>query len=204
MVGPPLAIPRLQLEDYIPSPGSSDFQIMRQQKTMALARALQVCAKESGFPTGALSDVTSELQQCMVPLLVLNGDKIVEASLLRPVDGECRTSPTPEEEATLLGNINYETKCKIELPPVPEQLEICEQVQPAVQIAAPTASLPSPASQPSHLPSQKAKKPWERANRMDAVSAAQLVWAYLEENYRVPKWWRVFGSLLQQPCDYKI
>ena len=57
--------------------------------------------------------------------------KIVEASLLRPIEGECRTSLTPEEEATLLGNIKPEIKHKIELPQVPEQLEICGQVQPA-------------------------------------------------------------------------
>ena len=107
---PPLAIPRLQLGDYMPSPASSDFWIMRQQKTMALARALQACAKESGFPTGVLCDVAQELQWCMAPLLVLNGDKIVEASLLRPIEGECRTPPTPEEEAALLGNIKHEIK----------------------------------------------------------------------------------------------
>ena len=30
-------------------------------------------------------------------------DDIVEASLLKPMGEECRMSPTPEEEATLLG-----------------------------------------------------------------------------------------------------
>ena len=162
---PPITIPRLHLKHYMPSPTSSDFWIMRQQKTMALTRALQACTEESGFPTGVLCDVAWELQQCMAPLVVLNGDEIVEASLLRPIEAEHRTFPTPEEEATVLGDIKHEMKCKIGLHPVPEQLEICEQVQPAEQIAAPTASLPSPPSQPSHLPSQKVKKPWERATR---------------------------------------
>ena len=47
---PPLAIPGLHLKDYMPSPTSYNFWIMRQQKTMVLARVLQACAEESGFP----------------------------------------------------------------------------------------------------------------------------------------------------------
>ena len=217
---PPLAIPRLHLKDYMPSPTYSNFWIMRQQKTLVLARAWQTHAEESGFPTGVLCDVVWELHWCMTPLLVFSGDEIVEASLLRPIEGECRTSPMPEE-ATLLGdskpdikpdtqpnikpdikpNIKSDIKPDIELSQVPEQLEICEQVQPAEQTATPTVSIPSPASQPSPLPFQKAKKSWERATEVDAIGATQLVWAYLEENYGVPKWWREFWSLLQYPCD---
>ena len=83
---------------------------------MALARALQACAEESGFPTGVLCDAVWELQRCMAPLLVLDGDEIVEASLLSPIGGEHRTSPTPQEEAALLGDIECDIKCKIELP----------------------------------------------------------------------------------------
>ena len=205
---PPLTIPGLHLEDYMPSPTSFNFWIMRQQKTMALARVLQACAEKSGVPTGVLCDVVWELQWDMAPLLVLNGNKIVEASLLRPIWGECRTPHTPEEEAALLGDIipdlNHEIKHKIQLPQVPEQLEIYKQVQPVEQTATSTASLPSPPSQPSHLPPQKAKKPWERETGADIISAAQWVWAYIEENYRVPKWWREFWSLLWHPCDSTI
>ena len=84
---------------------------------------------------GVLCDVAQELQWCMAPLLILNGDNIVEATLLRPTEGEHRMSPTPEEEATLLGNIKHESKPEIkhevEPPQVPEQLGIHEQVQPA-------------------------------------------------------------------------
>ena len=171
---------------------------------MAFARVLQACAKKSGFPTGVLCDVAWELQWYMAPLLVLNSDAIVEASLLIPIEGECRTSPTPEEEATLLDDIKPNIKHEIELPWVLEQLEICEQVQPAEQTATPMASLPSPPSQPSHLPSQKAMKPQERATRVDTISATQWDWAYLEENYRVPEWWREFWFLLQSLCDSAI
>ena len=60
----------------------------------------------------------------MAPLLVINGDDIVKASLLKSTEGECRTSPTPQEEATLLGDV----KLDIESPQVPEQLETHEQV----------------------------------------------------------------------------
>ena len=80
------------------------------------------------------------------PLLILNGNEIAEASLLRPIKGECGTSPAPEEEATLLGDIKPKIKHKTEPPQVPEQLEIHEQVQPVEWIAAPTASLPTPPS----------------------------------------------------------
>ena len=95
---PPLAIPWLLLKEYMPSPTPSNCQIMRQQKTMELARALQACTEESGFPTDVVCDMVQELQWCMAPLLVLNGNEIVEASLLRPVEGENRTSPCQEKK----------------------------------------------------------------------------------------------------------
>ena len=83
----------------MPSPASSDFWIMRKQKTMALGRALQAYTEESWFPTGVLCDAAWELQQCMAPLIVLNSKEIDEAPLLRPTEGGCRTSPTPESHS---------------------------------------------------------------------------------------------------------
>ena len=47
-------------------------------------------------------------------------------------------------------------------------------------------------------------EPWEKAIGVDTVSGNQWVWAYLEENKRVPKWWWEFQSLLQHPCDSAI
>ena len=152
---------------------------------MALLRTLQACTKESGFPIGVLCDAAQELQQFMAPLSALNGEEIVDASLLRPAWGECRSSSTPEKKATLLGDHRCEIKCKIEPPPVPEQLEICEFVQPAEWTAAPTASLPSSPSQPGHLPSQKAKKSLVRATQVDTINDVHWTSAYLEENDRV-------------------
>ena len=107
---PPLIIPGLLLKNYMPSPTSSNFWIMRQQKAMALARPLKAHAEESWFLIGS-----SVMQQWMAPPIVLNGDEIVEATLLTPVEGECRTSPMPEEKATLLGDITPKIKHEIEL-----------------------------------------------------------------------------------------
>ena len=91
---------------------------------MSLARVLQAYAEELGSPIRVLCDVTWKLQRCMAPLLILNGNKIVEASLLRPIEGEHRTSPTLEEEAILLGDIKPKIKIKTEPPQVPEQWKI--------------------------------------------------------------------------------
>ena len=105
-----------------------------------------------------------------------------------------------EVAAALLGNI----KTDIKPPQVPELLEVQEQVQPAEWTVTPTASLPSLPTHPSPLPSQKAKKSRERATRADAIGATQWVWAYLEKNCGVPKWWRECQSLVQYPCDSTI
>ena len=208
MVGPSTCNPWTSPQRLHTFPCFLQLPEMRQQKTLTLTRALQASIEESGFPTGVLSDAAWELQWCMAPLLFLNGDEIVEASLLRPIEGEHGTSPMPEEEAAFLGDIKPDIKPNIKPdikpPQVPEQLEIHEQVQPTEQTATPTAPIPSPPSQPSPLPSQKVKNPWERATKADTTSAALWVWAYIEENYRVPKWWREFQSLLKCPCDSAI
>ena len=148
MVGPATHNLRLCIKNYMPSPASSSFQIMRKRKTLALARVLQTHAKESGCPTRVLCEVAWQLQWCMVSLLVFNGNEIVEVSLLKSIEGKCRTSPMPEEEAALLGHI----KPDIEAPQVPEHLEIHEQIQPAEWTVAPTDSLPSPPHEVPFLP----------------------------------------------------
>ena len=120
---------------------------------MALAKVLQAYTKESGYPTGVPCDPLWEQQRYMTPLLALNGNEI---SWGFPPDQweENAESPLHQRmEAALLGDIKHE----IELPWVPEPLEVHEQVQPAEQAATPTASLPSRPSQPSHFPPQKAK-----------------------------------------------
>ena len=71
--------------------------------TLTLARVLQAYAEASGAKRGILCGAIRELQQCMVPLMTLNGDDVMEASLVRPADEESGPSHTPEEETTLLG-----------------------------------------------------------------------------------------------------
>ena len=127
--------------------------------------------------------------------MTLKGDDVVGATLLKPSREEYGTSPTPEEEATLLG--------KVELPQVPKTLEAHELVHPAEQIAASAASPWCPPSQPSHLPSQKTKKSQQEI-KVGITSAGQWVHAYLEENNRVPKWWRESGCLLQHHSNSPI
>ena len=89
---------------YLPllPPTPWEFQVMRQGKTLAMAWALQTWAEASGNKTGILCEAARELQQCMAPLMTLNGDNIVEASLVRLTWEELGSSPTPEEEPTLL------------------------------------------------------------------------------------------------------
>ena len=130
---------------HIDVSGPRDFWAVRQKKTLALAQVLQTCTEESGFPTGVLCESVQELQKCMAPLMALSSDEIVKFSLLRPTGEEHGASPTPEEEAARLG--------EVELPQVPEQLEVHELVHAAKQIATPAAS-PHPL-----LPNQVASLP---------------------------------------------
>ena len=76
---------------------------MRQEKILALAWVLLCCAKILGALTRVLYNAMRELQRCMAPLMSLSRDDIVEASLLEPTGKECKTSPTQEEEAILMG-----------------------------------------------------------------------------------------------------
>ena len=120
-----------------------DFWAVRQEKTLALAWVLQVCAKESEFPTGVLCESGQELQKCMAPLMALSSDEIVETFLLRHTGEEHQASPTQEEEATLLG--------KVEPPQVLEQLEVHDLVQPC-RVNCHSCSLSSTPSFPTKSP----------------------------------------------------
>ena len=64
-----------------------------EEKTLALAWALQAYAKESGVPEGILCESAWEPQKCMATLMYLSGDDIVEASLLKPMGDEHGTPP---------------------------------------------------------------------------------------------------------------
>ena len=126
-----------------------DFWAVRQEKTLALAWALQTHTMESGFPTGVLCESAQELQKCMAPLMAFSSDKIVKASFLRPTGEEHKTSPTPEEETTLLD--------EVEPPQVPEQLQVHELVHLSEWIATPAAS-PHPSFLTISLPFPEGKE----------------------------------------------
>ena len=67
--------------DFLPCidfPDTRDFQVTRQEETLALAQALQHCAERSGTPHTVLCNAAWDLQKCMAPLMCLEGDEIVE------------------------------------------------------------------------------------------------------------------------------
>ena len=109
----------------------------------------------SGVLPGIHCESAQELQKCMAPLTTLSCDDMGEASLLKTTGEEHVNTPTPEEKAALLGE-------EIKPPTVhqvsPEQPEFPRFVEPAGWGTTPGASCPSPAPQPSYLPSGKAKK----------------------------------------------
>ena len=116
--------------------------------------------------------------------MALSGINIVEASLLKPMGEEHRTPPILEEEVALLGK-------EIKLPPVPGS-----PPEPVKWSIAPSASSPSPAPQPSCLPSGKAKKS-QQEMKANPNSPGRWVSLYVQEHDRVLEWWIEFWSLLQ-------
>ena len=84
---------------YVDPLGMRDFWVTRQEESLALAQALQCCAERSGTPPGVLCNAAQDLQRCMASLMQLEGDEIVRALLLGPVDNRPRVPPTSEEEA---------------------------------------------------------------------------------------------------------
>ena len=87
-------------KDFLPwvdSPGSRDFQVTRQDKTLPLAWSLQCGAESLGTPPKVLCDVAQDLQRCVAPLMWLEWNEIVEASLLGPTDNGPGAPQTSEE-----------------------------------------------------------------------------------------------------------
>ena len=66
------------------------------------SQVLQACTEASRANPGVLCRAVREHQQCMAPSMTIDGDDVIGASMLGLVEEEPRT-PTPEEEATLLG-----------------------------------------------------------------------------------------------------
>ena len=160
---------------------------------LALIQALQACAEALGAKTGILCETARELQQCMTPLMTLNGDDIVEASLLGLTREEPGPSSTPEEEAALLGKEDEPS----EVPgSIPRHLEIPRFVEPTEQTTAPVTSTAPCLMPKSHShPSWKGKKLWEGIT-IDPNNLSKWVQAYLERDSRLPEWWKEFHPLV--------
>ena len=80
-----------------------DMRETQKEEALVLAKALQYCAERSGASFRVLCNVVRDHQRCMEPLMYLKGDDILEALLLEATDNEPGASPTPAEEAALLG-----------------------------------------------------------------------------------------------------
>ena len=146
----------LHPQGFLPPSMASDPQNlwgMRQEKMLALGQALQTCAEASMAKTGILWEVARELQQCKAPLMTLNGDNVVKASLLRLTGKELGPSSTPEEETALLGKKDGPLGI---LSPTPRHSEIPRLAEPAEQTTTPGTSTASHSQ-----PSWKEKKLWE-------------------------------------------
>ena len=160
--------------DFMPHTEASstkDFQTMRQEKTLALACALQACTERSGMSTRVLCNSARELQRCMAPLMHLSGDKIVEASLWGPQvmnmepsllqrrklpswvrNPSHQRSPRPHPSQNAQRSLN---------PQSPQsRLTLSPQGPPSKLMLLVPLLLHPLHPQPSHHPSWKARKPW--------------------------------------------
>ena len=105
MVEDPSSLSTLHHWDFLPqvhSPGSRHFCITRQEEILTLAWALQCCAER----LGCLLESCVRLHRTSKgawPLMQLDSDKIMEASLLGPTNNRPIMPPTSEIEAVLLG-----------------------------------------------------------------------------------------------------
>ena len=129
---------------------------------------------------------------------------------LEPTGKECRTSLTPEEEATLLEEeatlLEEEHKplesleAAASLPEclkTPKSAEATEQIN-NLSTAAPS----SPTPKFCHHSSQKAKKSWWGIEANSSLTSGWIQ-SYIDKNKRVPNWWREFQSILcsrDEPC----
>ena len=136
---------------------------------------------------GILCGATRELQQCMAPLMTPSGDDVMEVSLLRPDEEESGPSPTPEEEATLLG----EGDGLSGVPgPTPQQVEIPRFIEPDEQTTTPVTS-----TAPCSHPSWKGKKSCKGID-VDPNNSGQCIQTYLERDNRLQEWWEEFFPLV--------
>ena len=132
---------------------------------------------------GVLCRAVRELQQCIAPLMTINGDNVLEASLLRPVEEESEPSPTPEEETALLTRGDELSGAP---GPTPQHAKDPKLIELAKQTATPVT-----ATEPHHHPSLRRGKSWEGIN-VDPSNTSQWVSIYLKKDRWLPECWEEF------------
>ena len=131
----------------------------------------------------------------MAPLMCLNRDEIAEASLQVPTDEEPRTSPIPEEKATLLGEELEPQEAQEATASPHECLGTPNPKKPIKQFDALSTHAPlSMTLTPHGDPSQKTMRSWQRTELQSPPTpgqsdASKWVWVYIEKNGDIPDWW---------------
>ena len=199
----PHSLSTLHHQDFLPQvdlPGLRVFCVTRQEEILTFAWALQCCVERSGMPPRVLCKVAWDLQRCMAPLMQLDRDESVEASLLGPTNDMPWMPPTLEEEAVLLGDepelqeAQEVTTSSPECPQTPELEELTEQSD------TPSLPVPSPPTSNSHGNWSKNMRSWCRARLQclptpDPDNPHDWVQAYIEEREQLLNWWQEFRSL---------
>ena len=135
----PPALQGLHLQNFHPHTSDPwNFSVVHQEKTLAIARVLQACAEASRVKSGVLCGAVRKFQLCMVLLMTINGDDVMETSLLGLVEEAPGPSPTLEEESALLG----EGARTAGAPgPASQQVKSARYVELAEQTTAPVTSI---------------------------------------------------------------
>ena len=156
------------------------------EKNIGSSQGTEACAEASKAKQGVLCRAVREFQQCMAPLMTINGDDIMEASPLRPVEEELGPSPTPEEETTLLAGRDGSSGAHS---PAPQQVENLRFIGLAEQTTAPVSS-----TAPHCCPSLRRGKSWEGIN-INPNNTGLWVSVYLKKDSWLPESWEEFWPL---------
>ena len=150
------ALQGLCLQDFHP-PASNPWNIwaIHEEKTLASARAVQACAEVSRAMPRVLCRAVRELQQCMAPLMTIDGDDVMRP----PCGASGRGNGTfshPRRRGHPSGKV-ARTSCTPG--PAPQQKKSARYAELAEQTTIPVTFIA-----PHHHPSLKRAKSWEGIN----------------------------------------
>ena len=194
----PCSLSALHHWDFLPQVdllGMRDFCVTRQEEPLALARAIQCCVERLGRPPRVLCRAEWDLQRCMAPLMWLDSDEIIEASLLGPANNRPITPPTTGEEAVLLGD-EPEPQEALEVTTLPPE----HPKTPKLEEAAEQSDTPSPPVPPPMASNSPGNHSWNTRRALcrarvqclltlDPDNTKNWVQAYLHEQEGLPSWW---------------